>query len=200
MTFMSVMRGTRFALYLMRNFLVIALACFGGLCIAQEQEVDAPGGGRVAQIGYQYDAYEKPSQLRLASREAAITDRAIKSLYEREHGGEHGHDGTNITVQDVASGSAPSSAPAWSLPDGSGKTVSLTQYKGGPLLLIFYEGSGCLYCCDAAPELRAESAGVADSGIALVAIGTDSPEEVRWRQISDRPFNDPAFVLGYAKS
>jgi AhpC/TSA family len=105
MTFMSVMQGTTFALYLVRNFLVIALACFGGL-------------------------------------------------------------------------------------------VSLTQCKGGPLLLIFYEGSCCLYCCDAAPELRAESAGVADSGIALVALGTNSPEEVRWRQISDRPFNDPAFVLG----
>jgi hypothetical protein len=73
MTFMSVMQGTTFALYLVRNFLVIALACFGGL-------------------------------------------------------------------------------------------VSLAQYKGGPLLLIFYEGSGCLYSCDAAPELRAESAGVADSG------------------------------------
>jgi hypothetical protein len=31
MTFMSVMQGTTFALYLVRNFLVIALACFRGL-------------------------------------------------------------------------------------------------------------------------------------------------------------------------
>ena len=143
---------------------------------------------------------------------------------------------------------APSSAPAWSLTDASGKTVSLSQYKGRPLVLIFYEGSGCLYCATQLKSFADKAKEFADNGIAVVAIGTDTPEElkdalaaydggfpfpllsdakldafkayrcvdfnnqplhgtflidaqgaVRWRQISDRPFNDPAFVLGQAK-
>lgn len=117
-------------------------------------------------------------------------------------------------------------------------------------MLIFYEGSGCLYCATQLQSFAQKAREFADSEIALVAIGTDSPEElknslaayqdkggfpfpllsdakldvfkayrcvdfnnqplhgtflidaqggVRWRQISDRPFNDPAFVLGQAK-
>ena len=149
----------------------------------------------------------------------------------------------------ISSARAPSSsAPNWSLTDASGKTVSLTQYKGRPLVLIFYEGSGCLHCATQLTSFAQKAREFADNGIAVVAIGTDSPDElkqavaayegsfpfpllsdakldafkayrcadfnnqplhgtflidpqgaVRWRQISDRPFNDPAFVLGQAK-
>ena len=115
-------------------------------------------------------------------------------------------------------------------------------------MLIFYEGSGCLYCATQLKSFADKMKEFADNGIAVVAIGTDTPEElkdalaaydggfpfpllsdakleafkayrcvdfgnnplhgtflidpqgaVRWRQISDRPFNDPAFVLGQAK-
>ena len=149
----------------------------------------------------------------------------------------------------ISSARAPSSpAPNWSLTGASGKTVSLTQYKGRPLVLIFYEGSGCLHCATELTSFAQKAREFADNGIAVVAIGTDSPDElkqavaayegsfpfpllsdakldafkayrcvdfnnqplhgtflidpqgaVRWRQISDRPFNDPAFVLGQAK-
>ena len=149
----------------------------------------------------------------------------------------------------ISSARAPSSSvPNWSLTDASGKTVSLTQYKGRPLVLIFYEGSGCLHCATQLTSFAQKAREFADNGIAVVAIGTDSPDElkqavaayegsfpfpllsdakldafkayrcvdfnnqplhgtflidpqgaVRWRQISDRPFNDPAFVLGQAK-
>jgi Peroxiredoxin len=115
-------------------------------------------------------------------------------------------------------------------------------------VLIFYEGSGCLYCATQLRSFADKVEEFADNGIAIVAIGTDTPEElkdalaayeggfpfpllsdakldvfkayrcvdfsnkplhgtflidaqgaVRWQQISDRPFNDPAFVLGVAK-
>jgi AhpC/TSA family len=133
------------------------------------------------------------------------------------------------------------------LTDASGKTVSLSQYIGRPLVLIFCEGSGCLHCATQLNSFAQKAREFADNWIAVVAIGTDSPAElkqavaayegtfrsrccpmrklepsrpigvslsrpsrythrfsstqgaVRWRQISDRPFNDPAFVLGQAR-
>jgi hypothetical protein len=45
---------------------------------------------RTAQLGYEYDAYEKPPQLRrLSTEEAAERDRVYKSLHERALGGSH---------------------------------------------------------------------------------------------------------------
>jgi N-acetylneuraminic acid mutarotase len=57
------------------------------------KRVDLPvsAGDRTAQLGYQYDSYEKPPQAgRQASGDAASRDAVIKSLYERAHGGPHG--------------------------------------------------------------------------------------------------------------
>ena len=205
---------------------------------------------RVAQLGYEYDAYEKPPQARLTAKEAAVRDATLKSLYARHHGGPHGDDGVDITDHDGASGKASLSAPDWCLPDASGKDVSLTQFQGRPLVLIFYERSSCFRCATQLSAFAQNAQEFADSGIALVAIGNDSPDQlkkslaaysakggfpfpvlsdanldafkayrcvgfnnhplhgtflldaqgqVRWRQISDQPFNDPAFVLDQAK-
>jgi len=72
-----------------------------------------------------------------------------------------------------------SPAPAWSLTDSAGKQVSMAEYKGRPLVLIFYEGSGCIRCQEQlinfAGKIRAFSA----AGIDVVAIGTDTPEELK---------------------
>jgi len=212
------------------------------------KRVDLPvsAADRVAQLGYEYDAYELPPKPRVSAQEAAVRDATIKSLYARQCGGPHAKDGTEVT--NVGGNTAPSAAPAWSLTDASGKTVSLDQYNGKPVVLIFYEGSGCLYCATQLKSFADKAKEFADNGIAIVAIGTDSPEElkdalaaydggfpfpllsdaklnafkayrcvdfnnqplhgtflidaqgaVRWRQISDRPVNDPALVLGQAK-
>ena len=72
------------------------------------KRVDMPvsAGNRTSQLGYEYDSYAKPPEPRLLRRpktrprSRASDDRAKRS----------------------------STAPAWSLPDGSGKTVSLRQY------------------------------------------------------------------------
>jgi hypothetical protein len=62
--------------------------------------VDLPvsAADRTAQLGYEYDSYEKPPQARrVASKEAAARDAAIKSLYDRVHGGPQGaHHGLSI--------------------------------------------------------------------------------------------------------
>jgi hypothetical protein len=57
------------------------------------KRVDLPisAGNRTAQLGYEYDSYEKPPQARrLSSKEAASRDATIKSLYDRAHGGARG--------------------------------------------------------------------------------------------------------------
>jgi hypothetical protein len=46
---------------------------------------------RTAQLGYEYDKYEKPPQPRVPTKVAAARDAAIKALYEHMmHGGMHG--------------------------------------------------------------------------------------------------------------
>src|ERR1700675_4081325 len=78
------------------------------------KRIDLPvtAADRVAQLGYEYDTYEKaPKAQHLTTEEAAARDAVIKSLYERVHGGphgashalsiagssEHGHDAIDIT-------------------------------------------------------------------------------------------------------
>ncbi len=46
-------------------------------------------------------------------------------------------------------------------------------------MLIFYEGSGCLRCATQLNAFAQNAQEFADSGIALVAIGTDSPDELK---------------------
>jgi peroxiredoxin len=81
-----------------------------------------------------------------------------------------------------APASARSAAPAWSLSDASGKTVALNQYKGRPVVLLFYEGSGCIRCAGQLNSFARKAREFSDGGIALVAIGTDTPEELKKTQ------------------
>jgi N-acetylneuraminic acid mutarotase len=57
------------------------------------KRVDLPvsAGNRTAQLGYEYDKYEKPPQPRVPTKVATARDAAIKALYEHMmHGGMHG--------------------------------------------------------------------------------------------------------------
>ena len=116
--------------------------------------------------------------------------------------------------------------------------------------MIFYEGAGCIRCQEQLNNFAAKVKEFAGLGIELVAIGIDSPEDlknsqasyeseggfafpllsdakldvfraygcitpdneplhgtflidaqgrVRWRDISNKPFNDPAYLLGEGK-
>ena len=114
---------------------------------------------RVAQLGYEYDRYEKapkPNAMPIAQPPAV-----------------------GVTSATDAPADGPSPAPAWRLTDGTGKTVSLDQFKGRPVALIFYEGSGCLRCSIQLSNFAKRAREFADSGVALVAIGTDTPDQLK---------------------
>ena len=57
-----------------------------------------------------------------------------------------------------------------------GKTVSLSQYTGKPVVLIFYEGSSCIRCAGQLNSFARKASEFANARIELVAIGTDTPE------------------------
>ena len=73
----------------------------------------------------------------------------------------------------------PLPAPGWELEDADGKRVSLEQFKGRPVVLIFYLGYGCLHCAE---QLQAFAPMVAEfekAGLAMCAISTDGPVDLK---------------------
>jgi peroxiredoxin len=67
----------------------------------------------------------------------------------------------------------PSPAPSWQLPGPDGKVVSLSQYRGKPVVVIFYLGFGCVHCVEQLKAFGPMTKEFADAGISLVAISTD---------------------------
>ena len=134
------------------------------------KRVDMPvsAANRVSQLGFEYDRYEKSPK--------AESKLAVQTSPAKE-------------VSDAAT-SGPSAAPAWSLSDASGKTVSLSQFEGRPVVLIFYEGSGCLRCAEQLNSFSGKAREFADAGIELVAIGTDTPEQLK-EALADSAFPFP---------
>jgi len=59
------------------------------------------------------------------------------------------------------------------LPDGEGKTIRLTQFKGRPVIVIFYLGAGCLHCVEQLETFAPKTQEFAEAGISLVGISTD---------------------------
>jgi peroxiredoxin len=67
----------------------------------------------------------------------------------------------------------PAPAPAWTLADAFGRTRSLADYRGRPLVVIFYLGFGCLHCAEQIGIFAARAGSFAAAGISLVAVSTD---------------------------
>jgi peroxiredoxin len=73
----------------------------------------------------------------------------------------------------------PVAAPGWSLPDEHGKQVSLGDYRGRPVIVIFFLGSGCPHCIEQLNAFEPMLDSFAAAGISLVAVSTDSVEGLR---------------------
>ena len=74
---------------------------------------------------------------------------------------------------------APSPAKEWSLPDAEGKPQTLAQYRGRPVVVIFYLGHGCLHCAQQLQAFAPKVAEFEQAGISLIAISTDSPDDLK---------------------
>ena len=73
----------------------------------------------------------------------------------------------------------PSAAPDWTLSDGDGKPVSLRDYRGKPVVMVFYLGAGCAHCIEQLVAFAPMVAEFKTAGMALVAVSTDSVAGLR---------------------
>lgn len=70
----------------------------------------------------------------------------------------------------------PVSAKQWSLGDTDSKTRSLSDYKGKPVVVIFYLGAGCLHCAEQLQKFAPKAKEFQEAGYELVAISSDKQE------------------------
>ncbi len=68
----------------------------------------------------------------------------------------------------------PSPAPAWSLPGMDGRRVALQDYRGKPVVVLFYLGHGCSHCVAQLGAFAPRTADFNKLGISLVAVSTDT--------------------------
>ncbi|HEY5311627.1 MAG TPA: peroxiredoxin family protein, partial [Pirellulales bacterium] len=80
----------------------------------------------------------------------------------------------------------PPMAPAWQAKDAGGKLVSSTQYRGRPVLVVFYLGFGCIHCVEQLKAFSPLADKFEQAGIQIVAIGTDSVEDLADSSAADK--------------
>jgi peroxiredoxin len=68
----------------------------------------------------------------------------------------------------------PYTAPTWTLTDADHVRRSLSEYRGRPVLLVFYLGYGCAHCIAQLNLLAPISKDFEAQGISIVAVSTDS--------------------------
>ena len=70
----------------------------------------------------------------------------------------------------------PTEAPGWSLPDQKSAQVSLSDFKGKPVLIVFYLGSGCAGCMEQLQVFAPKVKAFAEAGVQVIAVSTDSAD------------------------
>ncbi|MBM79245.1 MAG: alkyl hydroperoxide reductase [Planctomycetaceae bacterium] len=73
----------------------------------------------------------------------------------------------------------PVAATDWKLADNMGKQWTLSQFKGKPVVVIFYLGYGCLHCAEQLRAFAPAAEKFKEAGISLIAISTDSQEDLK---------------------
>jgi thioredoxin-dependent peroxiredoxin len=69
-------------------------------------------------------------------------------------------------------------APAFSLPDADGDTVSLADYRGRKVIVYFYPAASTPGCTKEACDFRDNLAELNDAGLDVVGISPDKPEKL----------------------
>lgn len=87
----------------------------------------------------------------------------------------------------------PAPAPPWKLTDAGGQGRSLAQYRGRPVVVIFYLGFGCLHCVEQLKTFGPMAGQFADEGIELLAVSSDAPDVLK--QSLDQFQSDGQFAL-----
>jgi peroxiredoxin len=73
----------------------------------------------------------------------------------------------------------PQPAPPWSLSGPDGRKRSLADYRGKPALVLFYLGAGCAHCMEQLNAFAPKTANFENLGISIVAVSTESPQDLK---------------------
>ena len=68
---------------------------------------------------------------------------------------------------------APAKAPDFQLVDSNNQVRSLNDYKGKPVVVIFYLGHGCLHCAEQLQKFAPATKNFREAGFELIAVSTD---------------------------
>ncbi|HWA99362.1 MAG TPA: redoxin domain-containing protein, partial [Pirellulales bacterium] len=71
---------------------------------------------------------------------------------------------------------SPPPAPTFRRPKADGSLIGLDDYRGRPVILIFYLGFGCLHCVEQLQAFAPTTSDWAEQGISLLAVSTDGTE------------------------
>lgn len=80
-------------------------------------------------------------------------------------------------------GWSPREAPDWALPDIDEKVRSLKDYRGRPVIVVFYLGYGCLHCAEQLQGIAKKFDDVKAAGFEVIAISTD--QQVNLKRASE---------------
>jgi len=67
-------------------------------------------------------------------------------------------------------------APSFRLPTGDGREIGLSDYRGKPVVVLFYLGHGCAHCIRQLNAFAPLTKDFAAQGISLLAVSTDSAD------------------------
>jgi len=73
----------------------------------------------------------------------------------------------------------PYEAPNFSLPDSDKKPVTLKKYRGKPVLVILYLGSGCAHCMKQLNAFAPAGKKFEEAGIPMIAVSTDTVDGLK---------------------
>lgn len=73
----------------------------------------------------------------------------------------------------------PSPAPSWKLTTAEGSSISLADYRGRPVVVIFYLGYGCLHCVEQLKTFQPLVEEFRQTGIELVGISSESRQQLK---------------------
>jgi peroxiredoxin len=82
---------------------------------------------------------------------------------------------------------SPSAAPKLGeLVNAEGKRVRWDDYRGRPVVLVFYLGRSCLHCVEQLKKLAPEAGKFREAGIELLGVSTDTPDALQtsWTSFS----------------
>jgi peroxiredoxin len=74
---------------------------------------------------------------------------------------------------------SPSRAPDWVLRDSENDKIALKDFRGKPLVVIFYLGAGCVHCIEQLNLFAPIASEYKEAGISIVAVSTESVEGLK---------------------